>query len=79
MKLCNLHKITILEKSILIVENNEIMYEICALIKFINKQDHIISKRKTNILVLVFIDIYSSLFLSFNEYQYFLKIIDNHF
>ncbi len=79
MKLCNLHKMTILEKSILIVENNEIMYEICALIKFINKQDHIISKRKTNILVLVFIDICSSLFLSFNEYQYFLKIIDNHF
>ncbi len=28
---------TILEKSILIVENNEIIYEICALIKFINK------------------------------------------
>jgi len=70
---------TILKKSILIVENNEIMYEICALIKFINKQGHIISKRKINILVLIFIDIYDSLFLSFNEYQYFLKIVDNHF
>ncbi len=37
VKLCNLHKMTILEKSILIVENNENMYKICALIKFINK------------------------------------------
>ncbi len=79
IKLHDLHKMTILEKSILIVENNKIMYEICALIKFINKQGHIISKRKANILVLVFIDIYSSLFLSFSEYQYFLKIVDNHF
>jgi len=70
---------TILEKSILIVENNEIMYEIYVLLKFINKQDHTVSKRKTNILILVFIDIYSSLFLLFNEYQYFLKIVDNHF
>jgi len=70
---------TILEKSILIVENNKNIYEICALIKFINKQNHTISKRKTNILVFVFIDIYNSLFLLFNEYQYFLKIVDNHF
>jgi len=70
---------TILKKSILIVENNKIIYKICALIKFINKQDHIISKRKTNILVFIFIDIYDSLFLSFNRYQYFLKIVDNHF
>ncbi len=70
---------TILEKSIFIVENNKNIYEIYALIKFINKQDHTVSKRKTNILVFIFIDIYSSLFLSFNEYQYFLKIVDNHF
>jgi len=70
---------TILKKSILIVENNKIMYKICALIKFINKQDHIISKRKTNILVFIFINIYDSLFLLFNRYQYFLKIVDNHF
>ncbi len=70
---------TILEKPILIVENNKTMCEICVLIKFINKQGHIISKRKTNILILVFIDIYSSLFLWFNRYQYFLKIVDNHF
>jgi len=55
------------------------MCKICALIKFINKQGHTVSKKKTNILVLVFIDICSSLFLSFNKYQYFLKIIDNHF
>jgi len=79
IKLHDLHKITILEKSILIVENNKIMCEICALIKFINKWGHIISKRKTNILIFIFIDICSPLFLSFNRYQYFLKIIDNHF
>jgi len=71
--------VTILEKSILIIENNKNIYEICVLIKFINKQDYTVSKRKTNILIFIFIDIYNSLFLSFNEYQYFLKIVDNHF
>ncbi len=70
---------TILEKSILIIENNKNIYEIYVLIKFINKQDYTVSKRKTNILIFIFIDIYNSLFLSFNEYQYFLKIVDNHF
>ena len=79
VKLHDLYKMTILEKSILIVENNEIICEIYVLIKFINKWDHTVSKRKINILVLVFIDICNSLFLLFNEYQYFLKIIDNHF
>ncbi len=78
-KLCDLHKVTILEKPILIIENNKNIYEICVLIKFINKQDHTVSKKKTNILVLVFIDICSLLLLSFNEYQYFLKVVDNHF
>jgi len=79
VKLHNLYKMTILKKSILIVENNKIICEIYALIKFINKWGHTISKRKINILVFVFINIYSSLLLSFNEYQYFLKIIDNYF
>ncbi len=37
VKLHDLYKITILEKSILIVENNKNMCKICALIKFINK------------------------------------------
>jgi len=69
---------TILEKSILIIKNNKNIYEICVLIKFINKQDYTVSKRKTDILVLVFIDICSSLFLLFSRYQYFLKIVDNH-
>ncbi len=36
-KLHNLYKMTILEKSILIIENNKNIYEICILIKFINK------------------------------------------
>jgi len=55
------------------------MCEICVLIKFINKQNHIVSKRKTNILIFVFINIYDSLLLSVTEYQYFLKIMNNHF
>ena len=37
VKLCDLYKMTILEKSILIVENNKIICKICVLIKFINK------------------------------------------
>jgi len=37
VKLHDFHKITILKKSILIVENNKTVCEICALIKFINK------------------------------------------
>jgi len=36
-KLHNLYKMTILEKSILIIENNENICEIYVLIKFINK------------------------------------------
>jgi len=78
-KLCDLHKITILEKSILIVENNKNMCEIYVLIKFINKWDHIINNKKTNIFAFVFINICDSLFLSVTEYQYFLKIVNNHF
>jgi len=78
MKLHNLYKMTTLKKSILIVENNKNIYKIYALIKFINKQDHTISKRKINIFIFIFIDIYNSLFLSFNRYQYFLKIVNNH-
>ncbi len=70
---------TILEKLILIIENNKNIYKICVLIKFINKQDYTVNKRKINILILIFINIYNSLLLSFNRYQYFLKIIDNHF
>jgi len=79
MKLHDLYKITILEKSILIIENNKNICKICVLIKFINKQDYTVSKRKINILILIFINIYNSLFLSFNRYQYFLKIINNYF
>jgi len=38
-----------------------------------------VSKRKANILALVSIDICSPLLLSFGGYQYFLKVVDNHF
>jgi len=78
-KLHDLYKMTILKKSILIIENNKNIYKIYALTKFINKQGYTVSKRKINILVFIFIDIYNSLFLLFNRYQYFLKIVDNHF
>ena len=54
------------------------MYKIYALTKFVNQQKHNISKRKVNILALIFINIYKFLSLSFTDYQYFLKIIDNH-
>jgi len=54
------------------------MYKICALIKFMNQQEHNISKKKVNILILIFINICESLSLSFISYQYFLKIVDNH-
>ncbi len=77
-KLHDLYKIITLSKSILIIKNNINMYEIYALTKFMNQWEHNISKRKINILVLIFINIYKSLSLSFTDYQYFLKIVDNH-
>ena len=78
VKLHNLHKITILSKSILIVKNEDHVCEVYALTKFVNQQDHEISERKAVILVLVSINICEPLSLSYKDYQYFLKIIDNH-
>ncbi len=69
---------TILKKLILIAENSKNIYEIYALIKFINKQDHTVSKKKINILIFIFINICNFLSLSFIRHQYFLKIINNH-
>ena len=55
------------------------MYEICTLIKFINKREHNINDRKTSILTFIFINICESLSLSLDNELYFLKIVDNHF
>jgi len=43
-----------------------------------NQQEHNINKKKVNILILIFINIYEYLSLSFTDYQYFLKIVNNH-
>ena len=78
VKLCNLHKIMTLSKSILIVKKKDHVCEVCALTKFRNKRGHQVSERKTAILNLVSIDICESLFLSYTDYSYFLKIVDNY-
>jgi len=78
-KLRQLHKIITLKKSIFINDNHENVCEICALIKFINKQEHNISNWKTSILTFIFIDICKSLSLFLNSESYFLEIMNNHF
>ncbi len=78
-KLCQLHKIIILKKSIFINDNHENVCKICALIKFINKQKHNVSDWKTSILTFIFINICESLSLFLDSELYFLEIIDNHF
>lgn len=78
VKLHNLHQITILSKLISIIKNDINICEICTLIKFINQRKHIVSKKKINILTLILINICESLLLSIADYQYFLKIVNNH-
>ncbi len=78
-KLRQLYKIITLKKSILINDSHENVCEICALIKFINKQEHNVSNWKTSILTLIFIDICESLSLFLNNESYFLEIMNNHF
>ncbi len=78
-KLRQLHKIITLKKSILINDSHENVYEICALIKFINKREHNFSDWKTSILTFIFINICESLSSFLNNESYFLKIVDNHF
>ena len=78
VKLCNLYKIMTLSKSIFIVKKKDHVCEVCALTKFRNKREHQVSERKTAILNLVLIDICESLSLSYTDYSYFLKIVNNH-
>jgi len=77
-KLRKLHKITILLKLVFIVKNIKNLYEVCALIKFCNKRNYYVSKRKIIILALILIDICESLLVSRFEYEYFLEIVDNY-
>ena len=77
-KLCDLHKITTLSKSIFIVKEKDHVCEVCTLTKFRNKREHQVSERKTAILNLILIDICEPLSLSYTDYSYFLKIVDNH-
>ncbi len=78
-KLHQLHKIITLKKPIFINNSHKNVCEICAFIKFINKQEHNINDQKTSILILIFIDICESLSLFLNSESYFLKIMNNHF
>ncbi len=78
-KLHQLHKIITLKKSIFINDSHKNVYEICALIKFINKRKHNVSNWKTSILTFIFINICESLSSSLDSESYFLKIVDNHF
>ena len=77
-KLCNLHKMMTLSKSIFIVKKKDHVCEVCALTKFRNKREHQVSERKITILNLVSIDICEPLPLSYTDYSYLLKIVDNH-
>ena len=78
-KFRNLHKITILRKSILIVENRNDSCKIYAITKMINTYNRRLIERKIHILKLIFIDICEFLFVSKFDYEYFLKIVNNHF
>ena len=78
-KLRNLHKIITLHKSIFIVEKRSESCEMCAITKMINAHSRRLVERKINILKLIFIDICESLFASRFDYEYFLKIVNNHF
>ena len=78
-KLRNLHKVITLHESILIVEKRNESCEICAITNMINAHSRRLIERKINILKLIFIDICESLFASKFDYEYFLKIVNNHF
>ena len=78
-KLRDLHKVITLHKSIFIVEKRNESCEMCAITKMINAHSRRLVERKINILKLIFIDICESLFASRLDYEYFLKIMNNHF
>ena len=77
-KIKTLHIVTTLSK-VSIAKKHEIVCEVCALIKLINRLDHQVSERALNILTLLFIDICEQLLASREDYVYFLEIVDNYF
>ena len=77
-KLQDLYKVITLKKFISTTTDSDSVCKVCALIKMINKREHYISSQKSNILDFVSINICESLSTSWAEYQYFLKIINNH-
>ena len=77
-KLRNLHKVTTLDKPIVIAVDHDNVCEVCALTKFKNQRNHTVSERKSDVLALVSIDICGALPTSRNNYNYFLLIVDNY-
>ena len=77
-KIRNLHKVTTLERPIVIATSDHEVCEVCALTKFRNKRAHQVSERKLAILALISIDICGQLPLSHEGHAYFLEIIDNY-
>ena len=76
-KFKKLHKITTLKKSIFIIKQRDFC-EVCSVTKMINKRNRRLIELKTQMLKLIFIDICELFFTSRFNYEYFLKIIDNH-
>ena len=78
IKLRNLHKIMILKTLVFIIKRNNLC-KIYAFIKTINKRNHQLIKRKSYILILMFINIYDFLFFSHFNHKYLFKIINTYF
>ena len=76
-KLNNLHNVTTLKKLIFIVENF-VSCKVCCIIKLINFKNKRLAIRKSFILIFVFIDICEKLSISWKNYRYFLKIVNNY-
>jgi len=78
-KLRKLYKIIIFLKLVSIVEDIENLCEMCALIKFCNKRNYYVNKRKTTILTFILINICEFLLILRFEHKYFLEIVNNYF
>jgi len=76
-KIRDLHKVTTLAKPIPTAANTTVC-EVCALTKMVNRRNHEVSARKTEILALVSVDICGPLPVSHGGYTYFLELVDNH-
>ena len=77
VKLKNFHKIITLKKFIFIVENFTFC-KVCFITKLINAKNRMLTTRKFFILILIFIDICEEFSASWQDYCYFLKIVNNY-